>query len=57
MRRSLVQFFYFAYRMENEITQGLDEDETNLEGFEDGIELVEATEKLSSDYFYDISQN
>jgi hypothetical protein len=54
MRRALVQYYYFAYRIDNNITQGLSEDETNLEGFEDGINFVEATENLPSDYFYKI---
>ncbi len=53
--RAFVQFFYFAYRIHNNITQGLGEGETNLKGFEDGINLVEASLKIPRTYFYDLA--
>jgi Ser/Thr protein kinase RdoA (MazF antagonist) len=54
--RAFVQFFYFAYRIHNNITQGLGEGETNFEGFEHGIELVETATKIESTYFFDLAQ-
>ncbi|NHJ49358.1 MAG: phosphotransferase [Asgard group archaeon] len=54
--RAFVQFFYFAYRIHNNITQGLSEGETNIEGFEDGIDLVEACTSIESDYFYKLAK-
>ena len=53
--RAFVQYFYFAYRIHNKITQGLDEGETNYDGFEDGIRIVENSIKIKSEYFYDLA--
>lgn len=53
--RAFVQYFYFAYRIYNEITQGLDKGETNYDGFEDGIRIVEDSLKIQSMYFYDLA--
>jgi Ser/Thr protein kinase RdoA (MazF antagonist) len=53
--RGFVQFFYFAYRICNDITQGLDEGESNFDGFEDGIKLVESTASIDSNYFYNLA--
>lgn len=55
--RGYVQIFYFAYRLFHNITQGLDEDddEGNMVGYVDGIELVESAAKLDQDYFYDLA--
>ena len=49
--------FYFAHRLFHDITQGLDEgdDEGNMVGYVDGIELVESAVKLDKDYFYDLA--
>jgi len=54
--RTFVQFFYFAYRCFNNITQGLGEGETNMQGFEDGISLVESSLKIPKNYFFDFAQ-
>ena len=55
--RGYDQIFYFAYRLFHNITQGLDEgdDEGNMVGYVDGIELVESAAKLDQDYFYDLA--
>jgi len=53
--RAFVQFFYFAYRNYNNITQGLSEGETNFQGFENGINLVESSLKIPRTYFYDLA--
>ena len=55
--RAFVQFFYFAYRIFNGITQGLEEGETNMDGFQDGIDLVEQSLKIHPDYFYDLASS
>ena len=49
--------FYFAHRLFHNITQGLEEgdDEGNMVGYVDGIELVESAVKLDQDYFYDLA--
>ncbi len=54
--RSFIQYFYFAYRSYNNITQGLDEGETNMQGFEDGIRLVENSLEIPKTYFLDLAQ-
>jgi len=52
------QIFYFAHRLCHNITQGLDEDddEGNVVGYVDGIELVESAVELDQDYFYDLAK-
>ena len=49
--------FYFAHRLFHNITQGLDEgdDEGNMHGYVDAIELVESAVQLDKDYFYDLA--
>jgi len=54
--RAFIQYFYFAYRIYNNITQGLDEGETNMDGFEDGIRLVENSLEIPKNYFFDLTQ-
>ncbi|MGC9781320.1 MAG: phosphotransferase [Candidatus Heimdallarchaeota archaeon] len=53
--RAFVQYFYFAYRNYNKITQGLDDGETNIQGFEDGISLVESSLEIQNSYFYNLA--
>ncbi|MCG3226846.1 MAG: phosphotransferase [Candidatus Heimdallarchaeota archaeon] len=53
--RGYVQYFYFAWRCYHNLTHGLEEGETNMEGFLDGIEIVEKTIALKQDYFYDLA--
>jgi len=55
--RGYDQIFYFAHRLFHHITQGLDEDddEGNVVGYVEGIELVESAIKLDRDYFYDLA--
>ncbi len=55
--RAFVQYFYFAYRINNNITQGNFEEigEDNWKGFTDGIFLVEAATDLVDNYFYDVA--
>lgn len=55
--RGYDQIFYYAYRLFHNITQGLDEgdDEGNMVGYIDGIELVESAVRLEQDYFYDLA--
>jgi Ser/Thr protein kinase RdoA (MazF antagonist) len=49
--------FYFAHRLFYNITQGLDEgdDEGNMRGYVDAIELVESAVQLDKDYFHDLA--
>jgi Ser/Thr protein kinase RdoA (MazF antagonist) len=59
--RSYLQYFYFAFRIHNNITQGLEDEELeeapkhNWKGFTDGIYLVETANALDNNYFYDIA--
>lgn len=55
--RGYDQIFYYAYRLFHHITQGLDEgdDEGNMVGYVDGIELVESAVGLDKDYFHDLA--
>jgi Ser/Thr protein kinase RdoA (MazF antagonist) len=55
--RGYDQIFYFAYRLFHNITQGLDEgdDEGNMIGYVDGIELVESAVRLDKDYFFNLA--
>ena len=55
--RGYVQIFYYAHRLFHHITQGLDrdDDEGNVVGYVDGIELVESAVRLDQDYFYDLA--
>ena len=55
--RGYDQIFYYAHRLFHDITQGLDEgdDEGNMVGYVDGIELVESADKLNQGYFYDLA--
>ena len=55
--RAFVQFFYFAYRIHNGIIQGLEEGETNMDGFQDGIDLVEQSLEIPSNYFYNLANS
>ncbi len=56
-----LQYFYYAYRIHNNITQGLEEDELedsevyNWRGFNDGIKFVEIFSKIDNNYFYDLA--
>jgi len=53
--RAFVQYFYYAYRNYNNITQGLGEGETNIQGFEKGISLVERSLNIPTTYFYNLA--
>ena len=55
--RGYDQIFYFAYRLFHNITQGLDEDddEGNMVGYIDGIDLIKSAVGLDQDYFYDLA--
>jgi Ser/Thr protein kinase RdoA (MazF antagonist) len=59
--RAYLQYFYFAFRIHNNITQGLEEEELkdaskhNWKGFTDGIYLVETANDLDNNYFYDLA--
>ncbi|MBD3189674.1 MAG: phosphotransferase [Candidatus Heimdallarchaeota archaeon] len=54
-RRAFVQYFYFAFRIYNNDTQGLGEEETNYQGFNDGINLIESSLAIHPNYFYDLA--
>jgi len=54
-KRAFVQYFYFAYRVHNNITQGLEEGETNIQGFEDSLLFIETSLNLDKNYFYDLA--
>ena len=53
--RFFVQYFYFAFRIHNDITRGLDEGETNMDGFKDAIRFVESSININSNYFYNLA--
>ncbi|NHJ05250.1 MAG: hypothetical protein EAX90_10520 [Candidatus Heimdallarchaeota archaeon] len=55
--RAFVQFFYFAYRICHNITQGLEEGETNMDGFQDGIDLVERSLEINPNYFFNLANS
>ena len=50
-----VQFFYFAWRCYHNLTHGLGEAETNMDGFTDGISIIESALKIKQNYFYDLA--
>jgi len=54
-----LQFFYYAYRIYNNISQGCDNEEDpkeeNWRGFTDAVSLVELTNSIENDYFYDLA--
>jgi len=56
---SYVQYFYFAYRIHNNITQGYDDEEDPIEenwkGFTGAISFVELIDTLDDNYFYDLA--
>ncbi len=56
--RGYDQIFYFAHRLCHNITQGLDEDddEGNVVGYVNGIELAESAVELDQEYFYDLAR-
>ena len=57
--RAYLQFFYFAFRVINNITQGYDDEEDPIEenrkSFEKAIPFVQLVTSIDSDYFYDIA--
>ncbi len=60
--RTFVQYFYYAWRIYNNVTQGSEEEDTeeevreyNWKGFTRGISLVEIGNSIDDNYFYDLS--
>ncbi|NPD88292.1 MAG: hypothetical protein HGN29_06195 [Asgard group archaeon] len=54
--REYVQFFYFAWRSYHKLTHGLDESETNMQGFVEAIKGVEKAAEVKKDYFYELAE-
>ncbi|MHA2365233.1 MAG: phosphotransferase [Candidatus Hodarchaeales archaeon] len=54
--RAFIQIFYFTWRIQNNYLQGVDNNEENTNGFNNGINLLKRVKKLSETYFFDIMQ-
>jgi len=59
--RAYVQYFYFAYRVTNNITQGYDDEEDpikkNWNGFIETIPFIELVNSIDDNYFYNLAIN
>ncbi|MHA1305190.1 MAG: phosphotransferase [Candidatus Heimdallarchaeaceae archaeon] len=55
--RGFLQIFYFAWRICNNVTQGLSYEKENEVGYSDGIRFVENSNKIPNDYFFRLAIN